>query len=321
MLTDSSTVASQVDAAFYFIIGISTFLLLAITGLMIYFVIRYNYKRNPRPTDIEGNLWLEVVWTVIPVALVMAMFYYGFAGYKTMRTVPKDAMTVKVTAMMWRWSFEYENGIQSDVLRVPLGKPVKVLLRSNDVIHSFYVPAFRTKKDVVPGKENMAWFEAISLGEFDILCAEYCGIDHSKMLSKVIVMPEAEFARWYTREDPSVVASAAPAPTADRPTEPEKPDPLVVEGGTLAGRKGCLACHSRDGTEGTGPTFRGLFGRQLTVLVGGAERDVVVDEAYVRKATATPEAEIVKGYQPVMPPAKLTDNEMSAILAYLKSLK
>jgi len=321
MLTQSSTVASQVDAAFYFIVGVSTLLLVAITGLMSYFVIRYNHKRNPTPTDIEGNTWLEVLWTVIPLAIVMVMFYYGFLGYRTMRNVPQDAMAVKVTAMMWRWSFAYENGLQTDVLRVPLGKPVKVLLRSNDVIHSFYVPAFRIKKDVVPGQENVAWFEPTSLGEFDLMCAEYCGVDHSKMLSKVIVMPEAEFTRWYKSKAPSLAASATSTPAAAKPMEAEKADPLVAEGAALANRNGCFACHSRDGTKLTGPTFKGLFGREVTVLVGGKPKTVVADEAYVRKSIAAPEAEIVKGFQPRMSPPKLTDKETTALLAYLKTLK
>lgn len=316
----SSTLAPQVDAAFWFIVGISVFLLALITFFMVFFVIRYSRRRNPVPTDIEGNIWLEIAWTVVPVVIVLAMFQFGYTGYAAMRNVPKGAMEVKVSAMMWRWSFTYANGVQSDELRVPLDKPVKVLLTSLDVLHSFYVPAFRVKRDVVPGQEHYLWFQPTTLGEFDVLCAEYCGTDHSQMLSKVVVLPPEEFDAWYKRQGEQL-AKSAPAPAAaSAPADSDQPTDQLALGKRLMDQKGCFACHSRDGTKLSGPTFKGLFGRKVTVTVGDQEKDVVADEDYVKRSVATPESEIVKGFQPLMPPPNLTDDELEAVVAYLKTL-
>lgn len=199
MFSGASNIAAQVGNVFLFILGISVVLLILITFLMVYFVIKYNRKKNVTPANTKGNIPLEIIWSVVPAILVMAMFYYGWTSYKVMREVPKDAMEVKVTGVRWQWIFEYANGNIADELRVPLGKSVKLVLSSppNDVIHSFYVPAFRIKEDVVPGMTTYLWFNPTELGEYDVFCAEYCGVDHSKMLSKVMVMPEAEFQRWY----------------------------------------------------------------------------------------------------------------------------
>jgi cytochrome c oxidase subunit 2 len=202
MFSGASNIANEVGNIFLFILLICATLLLLITFLMVYFVIKYNRKKNVSPADIKGNNTLEVIWTVVPTILVMAMFYYGWTGYKVMKNAPKDAMLVKVTGVRWKWTFEYENGKIADKLYAPLGRPVKLELSapSNDVIHSFYVPAFKIKEDVVPGMKTYLWFKPTELGEYDALCAEYCGVDHSKMLSKVIVMPEEEFRKWYSQE-------------------------------------------------------------------------------------------------------------------------
>jgi len=174
------------------------FLLVLITVLIIVFSIKYNRKKNKKAVNIHSHAWLEITWTVIPTILVLILFWYGWVGYKDMVTIPENAMTVEVTAQMWKWSFKYENGKESDSLYVPLKKPVKLILHSVDVNHAFFVPAFRIKKDVFPGTERSAWFIAEIPGRYVITCAEYCGLNHSNMYSGVVVMFENDFNSWYT---------------------------------------------------------------------------------------------------------------------------
>jgi cytochrome c oxidase subunit 2 len=177
-------------------VAISVFFLVLITGLMIYFVFKYSRKKHPKAKNIHGSVPLEILWTVIPTILVLFMFYFGWMGYEEMSTIPEDSMVVNVTAQMWKWSFKYENGRVSDTLYVPVNKPVKVILNSLDVNHSFYIPAFRVKKDVIPGKQNTSWFKANEVGSYPIFCAEYCGLNHSYMYSEVIVLQENNFNTW-----------------------------------------------------------------------------------------------------------------------------
>lgn len=192
----ASTFATKVDAAFWFILVICMALLILVTGLMIFFVFKYHRKKQGTPVNIEGNFLLEVFWTVSLTLIVLAMFYYGWIGYREMVTVPAGALQIKAEGRMWMWIFEYENGRKTDALHLPVGKPVKLNLSSVDVLHSFYVPAFRVKKDLVPGIQNTVWFTPDEVGSYDLFCAEYCGFGHSTMLSKVVVMPESEYAAW-----------------------------------------------------------------------------------------------------------------------------
>lgn len=196
-------IAKQVDNAFILIVAVSVFFLLLVTVFMIYFVIRYRKKKHPISENITGNTTLEILWTIIPLALVLVIFFYSWSGFKLMREVPSDAMTVKVTASMWRWAFEYPNGKKSDtLLYIPVGKNIKLELTSTDVNHSFYIPYFRTKEDVVPGRTNYMWFQATEAGSYDIMCAEYCGLNHSYMLGKIIAMPESEYNVWLNTKPP-----------------------------------------------------------------------------------------------------------------------
>jgi cytochrome c oxidase subunit 2 len=308
MISKASSYAATVDNIFLFIMGISVVLLVAITFLMVYFVIKYRRSKNIPPANIEGHTGLEVAWTVIPTILVIAMFYYGWVGFKEMRTVPKGAMKVTVTARMWSWLYEYENGKKTDVLKVPVGKPVKLELRSLDVLHSFYVAAFRIKEDVVPGMENYLWFKPTEVGTYDVQCAEYCGLRHSYMLSKVEVMPEEDFQQWYAADGMMAKAGAAePALAAEE----------------LLGVKGCLACHTTDGKPLVGPTFKGMFGKKEKVQTEGKEREIVVDEAHIRKSLIEPQSDIVVGFPPIMPTQEglVSEEEIRQIIAYLKELK
>lgn len=302
------TLYNSVDNIFYAIAGISVLLLLGVTGAMVWFVIRYGRKRHPRAEDIEGNLWLEMLWTVIPTLLVMAMFYVGWKGFVYKRTVPPDAMLVKVTARMWSWHFEYENGATGGKLNVPAGRPVKLSITSADVLHSLFIPAFRVKEDCVPNRETYLWFQPDEPGTYDLFCTEYCGVGHSAMITKVEVMPGKEFEAWYR------AAAAMPAAGAEK----KRPD-----GAKLFQEKGCFACHSTDGSPRVGPTLKGIYGHKTTVVTGGRERQVTVDDAYLRKSILDPQADVVKGFPPVMPPQKglLTDEEVEALIEYVKTLK
>ena len=196
MFDDVSNFVSSVDGAFLFTLIVSVFFLVLITFLMIFFVIKYNRKRNPKAKNVHGNMALEILWTAIPTILVLLMFWYGWLGYSEQVNVPEDAMPINVTAQMWKWSFEYEDGRKTDSLYVPVNQPIKLILHSNDVNHSFFVPAFRLKKDVFPNRERIAWFIAKEICEYDIACAEYCGLNHSYMYSKIFVLSEQDFYDW-----------------------------------------------------------------------------------------------------------------------------
>ncbi len=300
MISDISNTASKIDLAFLYITGMSVALLVIITSFMVYSLVRYSVKRSPRAEQIEGNVGTEIILTIIPVILVLVMFYLGWTNFSYLRNAPKDAIPVNVTGMQWSWHFEYKNGKQNDVLNVPVGKPVELILTSADVIHSLYIPAFRIKEDAVPGMETHLWFKAGEIGSYDIFCTEYCGTGHSHMLSKVVVMAQDAFDKWY--------ASAAPAGKGNM-------------GLQLLQDKGCLGCHTTDGTKKIGPTFKGVFGRKETVITGGKEYEITVDEAFLRKAVLQPGVDLVKGYPNIMPKIPVKPDELDAIIATLKGLK
>jgi cytochrome c oxidase subunit 2 len=313
MITGFPTLSGTVDKVFIFIAAISLILLVLVTVTMIYFVIRYSRDKNPDPQDIEGNFLLEVAWTLIPTILVLAMFYYGYAGFKYMRDVPKNAMIIKVTARQWSWLFEYESGKTSGELTVPLGKPVKLVMTSKDVLHSLFIPAFRVKEDTVPGQETYLWFVADAEGSFDLFCAEYCGVAHSAMMSKVNVILPEKFSRWLEED-----AKVAKGETAEGPKEKVSGE----KGASLASEKGCIGCHSVDGSSLVGPSFKGIYNRKTTVITDGKEREVISDEEYLKRSILNPGADIVKGYPPIMPSQEgaLTDRELEEMVEYLKTL-
>lgn len=221
MLANASNFVESVNSTFLYIVAISVILLVFITVLMIYFVIKYNRKKNPKAENIHGNMTLEIVWTVIPLILVIPMFWYGWVEYMDMETAPEDSLVVSGIAQMWAWNFKYENGVESDTLYVPLNKPVKVNLTSLDVNHAFFVPAYRVKKDVIAGKERMAWFLPKELGSFDVACAEYCGLNHWNMYTQVVVLPVNDFNNWLEQE--LIKKEAAVSTEVETKVEPETP--------------------------------------------------------------------------------------------------
>jgi cytochrome c oxidase subunit 2 len=319
MLSALSNIADAVNGPILFITAVSVFFLVGITAVMVYFTIRYSRRRNPKPEDVHGHTALEIVWTVIPTLLAFGMFWYGWVGYQFMKDVPEDALAVKVTGRMWSWLYEYENGIQTDVLNVPVGKPVRLNMYSADVIHSYYIPAFKVKQDVVPGIDGLyLWFTAKKVGEYDVFCAEYCGLQHSAMLSKVVVMPEGDFGVWLREEGEKVAEMQAALEKGG-----DDSGSLAVLGRRLSATKGCTACHSSDGTRLVGPSYKGSYGISRRVVTGGEERDVVVDDEYIRKSILEPNNDVAVGYQPLMPPQAglVNDDEIEALIAYIKSLK
>jgi cytochrome c oxidase subunit 2 len=304
MFEGASNLAAGVDRAFVLIFSISAFFIISITAFIIWIVIRYNRKKNQPARQFTGNNLLEVVWTVIPLIIVLVMFYYGWVGFAPMRKVPADAMRVTAIGRMWEWSFDYGNGKISKTMVVPADKPVRVDLKSVDVNHSFFVPAFRVKEDVIPGYDNYLWFSAFEIGEFDILCTEYCGLMHSAMVSKVKVVPEPEFKAWLD----------------SLPATGEIPDP---EGLVLLKNTGCIACHSLDGARLVGPSFKGIYGKKHVVVEDGAEKEVEVNEEYIATSILDPNKQLVKGYAKGLMQSyrnQLTDAQIALITDYLKTL-
>lgn len=311
MYSEASNFVTTTDNAFFFIIGISVIFLVGITGTILWFMYRYNQKRNPVATQMHGSNTLEIVWTVIPTILVLIMFFYGWAGYSPMKNAPADAMKIKATARMWSWMFEYENGIKTDTLYVPIDKPVSLDLISLDVIHSFYIPAFRVKEDIVPGRGNKIWFIAQKKGSFELFCTEYCGLSHSYMFTDLKAMPQKDFDAWYAKM----------ADTTQKAGEVANP---AAEGRRLVELNGCIACHSADGTKIVGPSFKGVYGHSVVVETDGKEREIIADDEYIKRSIYEPNADVVKGFvkgQMISYKNQLKDEEVAKIIEYLKTLQ
>jgi len=301
MPPESSTVAGQVDAAFYFIYWIAVFFFVGIVTAMVIIVIKYRSREGHKPKKAPNHsLALELTWSIIPLILVIFIFWTNFRTFISLETPPANSYQVNVVAMKWKWLFEYPNGFVSEELHVPAEKPVTLTLRSEDVIHSFFVPDFRIKKDVVPGRFNKTWFEAKEPGEHWVLCAEYCGTKHSDMLAKLVVHSAEGFADWLAKAD-TMYDSYAP----------------FEAGEAMFQRYGCAQCHSVDGKASTGPTFLDAYNTERTFVDGTI---TVMDENYIRESILDPQAKVVKGFQPVMPTfqGKLKENQIAWIIAYIK---
>ncbi|MBF0545465.1 MAG: cytochrome c oxidase subunit II [Candidatus Riflebacteria bacterium] len=292
----------QIDQTFLFIIGVSLVILLGLVLFTLFCLYKYHHSRNSQAEYIQGNLILEITWTVIPVLLVIPMFYFGWSGFKASRTVPKDAFPVTAIAKQWAWRFEYPNGKVYNELWVPQGKPIKVSIVSEDVLHSFYVPAFRIKRDAVPGMENFTWFRQDKIGTYTLYCAEYCGLQHSEMITQIAVLSPGEFENWYSKADTSL---------------------SIPERGLKALRmQGCLSCHSLDGTQLSAPTFKGLFGKETIVIKDGMEITVHEDITHLKSSILDPQMDIVKGFPPIMPtPKGLSNDDLDAMIEFIKTLR
>jgi cytochrome c oxidase subunit 2 len=299
----ASTVAPQVDALLYFWLAIALFFAFLIAGLIVVFMVRY--RRRPggdHDPNAHGSLWLEGAWTAIPFAIAMVLFFWGASLFATIRTPPDDALTINVVGKQWMWKLQHMEGRREiDELHVPIGRPVKLTMTSEDVIHSFYVPAFRVKQDVVPGRYSSVWFEATKPGTYHLFCAEYCGTLHSGMIGRIVAMEPAAFEAWL----------AGTAGGADVP--------VAVAGENVFRAQGCGTCHRADGS-GQGPSLAGLFGKSVTLATG---ETLTADEAYLRDSILNPQGKIVAGYQPVMPTytGLLSEEDVLRLIAYVRSLK
>jgi len=298
-----STLAGPVDFAWNLVFWISVGFFTLVVGAMIFFVIRYRRRSEDEiPSGADHNTRLEVVWTLIPVAIVLGLFTAGFRGYLSAMVAPAESLEIGVTGEKWMWTFSYPDGTNSlNELRVPLNRPVKLILSSKDVIHSFFVPEFRIKRDAVPGRYTSIWFQATEPGEMNVLCTEYCGTGHSGMLAKLVVMPEAEFQKWLETGGG------------------DKDLPPAELGAKLYAKMSCNTCHSTDGSVKTGPSFKGLYGHSVTLSDGS---QVTADENYLRESITTPAAKVVQGFQPVMPVFKglLDQKQIDALIAYIKTI-
>ena len=312
---EASSAAGRVDSVFLFIAVLSAVFLIFITATLIYFVIRYNRKRHPKGVDIEGNKWLETAWTAIPAALFMVMFVYGWTNFSYMREVPREAMVIEVTGRQWAYSFKYPNGKLTSELLLAVDRPVKLELHSLDVIHGFFIPAFRIKEDIVPGKNNYTWFAPTQLGSFDIECTVICGVSHANMLAKAVVVPVSDFEKWYFgNEEEPLPGRAKAAPPAGGISNSAGLD--------LIKSHMCLSCHTIDGSALVGPSLKGLYGAKRTVIESdGKERELVADDAYLLKSIKDPNADTVKGYPPIMPKNDLSGEDLQKVIEYIKTLK
>lgn len=301
----ASTVSGDVDNLFNFIMWLSIFFFLLILVLMVVFVWRYRHRKGDDPSRSSRaghSTALELTWTIIPTVLVVIIFYFGFRGYLDMAVAPPNAYEIQVTGRTWTWSFTYPNGAVTNELHVPVNTPIRLVLTSDDVIHSLYVPAFRVKKDAVPGRFNKMWFTATTPGIYDLFCAEYCGRDHSEMKTVAVVHPTVEDFRHWLEEASKWEGRMTP----------------VEAGKMLYERRGCTSCHSLDGSRGQGPTFKDLFGSPRPLASG---QTLTADENYLHESILYPTAKMVAGYAPVMPSfaGSLREPDVRAIIAFLKT--
>jgi len=302
----ASTIAAGNDALFYFILYLSTFFFVVIIATIVVFVIKYRRRSDDdRTSPVHGNLKLEIVWATIPAILLMVIFGWSFRRYLDMSVPPANAIDIRVTAQKWSWSFDYpKDGISvTQDLVVPVGRPVRLTMSSVDVIHSFYVPAFRIKKDVVPNRYTVVWFEATEPGTYDLECAEYCGTGHSQMLGTIVVKTEHDYNAW--------IASGGGMSGKGLSS--------VDFGKKLFGQLGCAVCHSTDGSRKTGPSLLAIYGLTVTMTDGTT---ALVDDNYVRRSIMDPQAQVVLSYEPVMPTFKgrLDDKQTNALIDYVRSL-
>ena len=297
----ASTFSWRVDALYFYLSGVTLFFALLIGATLIFFVIRYR-RRSPYeiPRPVAGSHKLETVWTIIPFIIAMTMFAWGAQIYFDQYSPPTNAVEVYVVGKQWMWKIQHATGQREiNELHVPVGRKIKLIMTSEDVIHDFFVPAFRTKMDVVPGRYTTLWFEAIKPGRFHLFCAEYCGMNHSGMVGSVIVMEPREFDNWLSGS----TAGTTPA----------------VAGQQLYQTLGCASCHGANGEGGRGPTLAGVFGR-LSPLQNA--QSVRVDEGYIRESILNPQAKLVAGFGPIMPTfqGQISEDQLVQMIAFIKSL-
>ena len=298
----ASTMAPRVDLLYAFLVVVAVFFSVLIAGLIVFYAVRYR-RRSPDEIGVaagHGSLLLEIGWTGGPLVLVMAIFVWGASVFFAMARPPDETLNIYAVGKQWMWKFQHLDGQREiNELHVPLGRPVKMIMTSEDVIHDFFVPAFRIKADVIPGRFTQVWFQPTKPGRYHLFCAEYCGTKHSGMIGSVVVMEPSEYQTW--------LSGGAPEGS------------LASAGAKLFADLACNTCHRPD-AQGRGPVLEGLFGKTVTLQNGATE---VVDEAYVRESILTPSAKIATGFQPIMPTFQglVTEEQVLELIEYVKSLQ
>jgi cytochrome c oxidase subunit 2 len=296
----ASVQAGQVDALYFFMVAVTAFFSVLIATLIVFFMIRYRRRHADEVgAAIHGSLALEMLWTVIPFGITLVMFGWGAKVSFNLHRPPAGAMEIYVVGKQWMWKVQHMDGQREiNELHVPVGRPVKLIMGSEDVIHSFYIPAFRVKADVIPGRYNTLWFEATTPGTYHLFCAEYCGTKHSGMVGSIVAMEPAQFQAW-------LGGGAA----SDSP---------VAAGEKLFTSLACITCHVA-GAQSRGPVLTNVFGSKVTLQDGST---VVADEVYLRESIVNPQAKIVAGFQPIMPTFQglVTEEQLLQLIAYVRSL-
>jgi cytochrome c oxidase subunit II len=297
----ASTMAPRVDHLYFFLLAVSAFFALLIAGLIVYYAVKFHRRRPDQiGAQIHGGLALEIGWTVIPLGIVMVIFVWGASVYLAMANAPEETLNIYVVGKQWMWKFQHLDGQREiNELHVPVGRAVKLITTSEDVIHDFFVPAFRIKADVLPGRYVTIWFHATKPGRYRIFCAEYCGTRHSGMIGQVVVMEPAEYQTWLSGGVPE--------------------GSLASAGAKLFQDLACNTCHRPD-AQGRGPVLEGLFGKTVTLQSG---ETVTVDEAYVRESILQPAAKVAQGFQPIMPTFQglVSEEQLLELIEYVKSLR
>ena len=314
----SSTISRSIDHLHFFVI-IATMIASAVCGTTaLLLFVRYRRRRQLVRTErVVAGFKFEAASVIIPLTFFLAWFVMGFRAYIRMATPPKDAMDVYVMGKMWMWKFSYPGGPSGiEILHVPAHRPVRLLMTSRDTIHSFFVPSFRIKQDVLPGKYTQTWFEALTPGRYQIMCAELCGIGHSQMWGWVIVHEPAEYDEWLSQQRKGLSDKQDMGRTDDAPPISD----LVEQGRRVAAQAGCFKCHSIDGSPHIGPTWLDLYQRNEKMQTGEV---LPADEAYLTQSMMDPLARVVAGYPPVMPTyqGRLSAPEIASLLEYIKSLQ
>jgi cytochrome c oxidase subunit 2 len=298
----ASNFAPQVDALMIFIIAVCLFFAVAVTAAVVFFVLKYRRKEpNEIGYPIHGDMRLETAWIVVPLFIALAMFGWGAVVYVDYRRAPLDTLDIYVIGKQWMWKSQQPNGMREiNELHVPIGRNVRLIMGSEDVIHDFSIPAFRVKMDVVPGHYNTMWFRPTRAGKYHFYCSQYCGTNHSVMGGWVTVMEPTDYAAWLSGQSGT---DANP----------------VMAGQKLFSEKACITCHLSDGT-GRAPSLNGVYGAKVLLADGST---VTADDAYIRESVLQPNAKIVAGYQPLMPTfqGQLTEEQILALSAYVKSLQ
>jgi cytochrome c oxidase subunit 2 len=290
--------ARNVDALYIFLLIVTGMMTLLIFFCLLYFAARFRYRPGVRAEQIEGSTPLEITWSAIPFAVFMVIFAWGAVVYFKERTPPTDSAEIYIVAKQWMWKVEHAEG-QHEIneLHIPVGRDVKLIMTSQDVIHSFFIPAFRIKQDVLPGRYTVEWFRATKPGVYHLFCAEYCGTQHSGMVGDIVVQEPAQYEAWMNGGSTG---------------------PLSVTGEKIFSELGCVACHRTD-AQGRGPNLQGVFGKAVQLEDG---LTVNADENYLRECILDPGAKRVKGFQPIMPTFQglVTEEQVNALVAYIKSI-